>query len=560
MFAVFVSWIISAFIFIAFGKLIARILNFHKQSTYYNICDIFFMGLCFVGVILSVFSLFIPLNGSGLLMLMLAVSAGYLVFELAKGKPSALFTKWTELSPLNQILIASGVIVLLCLTLLPPLIYDTGLYHLQAMMWSETYPAVPGLANIHGRFGFNSNSLLLYSVFSFKDIFTSRVFGLQSLSFIVLLCWIVYKIGQSESVITKIALVLSVAVFFVCYESFISSPSTDLLPNILVIYLLLRAVLDKDAVSRSPLLFWVVPIFCLTLKLSVAPICIFCIILLVQLFREKRYKILAVMLIVGLFIFIPWCIRNIIITGYLIYPFPAIDIFSFDWKVPAAWVEGEKAWVTSWARMPGVPYDEVFEMPFWVWGKMWFMRHFWFLKSNLAVMCLAAISPLIVFLSFRKKGIKKISDIYAWLIALCGALFWFVMGPDDRFGFGFIVVAAFAPYMYLNIDTKKVFLRKIPEVLLLAFFVFYAVKGFDLIKSYKGDYTYGEFLYRPQSINYIKQQASYNYIPHRLSDIVIYTPQSAERCFDHELPCAPGYPNELEMRGESIRQGFRVKK
>src|SRR5688500_16524798 len=39
----------------------------------------------------------------------------------------------------------------------PPLVYDTGFYHAQAVRWINEYPAVPGLANLHGRLAFNSS-------------------------------------------------------------------------------------------------------------------------------------------------------------------------------------------------------------------------------------------------------------------------------------------------------------------------------------------------------------------------------------------------------------------
>jgi len=38
--------------------------------------------------------------------------------------------------------------------------YDTGLYGAPAVRWIQTFPAVPGLANLHGRFGFNSSAFL----------------------------------------------------------------------------------------------------------------------------------------------------------------------------------------------------------------------------------------------------------------------------------------------------------------------------------------------------------------------------------------------------------------
>lgn len=51
----------------------------------------------------------------------------------------------------------------------PGFTYDTGLYHLQLFQWIQKEPVVFGLANIHGRFGFNSIWMYFYPVFHFNS-------------------------------------------------------------------------------------------------------------------------------------------------------------------------------------------------------------------------------------------------------------------------------------------------------------------------------------------------------------------------------------------------------
>lgn len=43
--------------------------------------------------------------------------------------------------------------------------YDTGLYHAQSIRWIEEYGVVPGLANLHSRFGYNSAAFALCALF-----------------------------------------------------------------------------------------------------------------------------------------------------------------------------------------------------------------------------------------------------------------------------------------------------------------------------------------------------------------------------------------------------------
>ena len=44
---------------------------------------------------------------------------------------------------------------------------DTGNYHLPAALWARAYPVVPGLANLHGRLGFNSSFHLFAASFAY---------------------------------------------------------------------------------------------------------------------------------------------------------------------------------------------------------------------------------------------------------------------------------------------------------------------------------------------------------------------------------------------------------
>ena len=67
--------------------------------------------------------------------------------------------------------------------------YDTDLYHLQTIKWIEKYPVVPGLANLHGRIGFNNNIFTLFALTSFEGVFNQEIYSIH-LSFFLLLYYI----------------------------------------------------------------------------------------------------------------------------------------------------------------------------------------------------------------------------------------------------------------------------------------------------------------------------------------------------------------------------------
>jgi hypothetical protein len=381
---------------------------------------------------------------------------------------------------------------------------------------------------------------------------------LNSLLFLVLFCWIIFKIKETKF-ISQLALFLVIFVLLRHYDTFISSPNTDLLPNILVVYLLLRAFLAPGSLRTAPLLYLLLPVFCLTLKLSQVPICLLYLAALVVLIKSKQYKLIFSSFFLCCALFVPWCIRNVIISGYLIYPFPSIDLFVFDWKIPISLVEREKMWIFSFARMPELPVnEEVLSIPFLTWGKIWLINCFKTNKTIFFILCLVGISPLVILYHLKRQWKKNRVLIYLWLIAFSGTLFWAIMGPDVRFGLGFIIVTALAPFLMFYNDGIKASLKVISPALLLFSLLFFINISLKIINKVKGETTYQSLLYKPQSFTPLTNE----YTLHKLGNVTIYVPVDGDQCGDQKLPCSPAYcySDSIELRGKLIKDGFRVRK
>ena len=65
---------------------------------------------------------------------------------------------------------------------------------------------------------------------------------------------------------------------------------------------------------------------------------------------SKQGHTIFKLLIIALILFLPWVIRNLILSGYLVYPGLTFDPFHFDWRIPAEAVRRESAVITAWAR------------------------------------------------------------------------------------------------------------------------------------------------------------------------------------------------------------------
>lgn len=560
MLSILIAWLFCGFIFLTCGKILIDISRFFLKGGKCGLCDTFFIGVTFVGTLLSIASLFVPINTISAWCLF-AVSVLYSLYLLKFRKENILVDVFGRLKSMPiQAQLLSFLVLLLIVSfcLMPPFLVDMGLYYMQSMLWNETYSVIPGLGNLHGRFGFNSNILLLSSAFNMQDVFSFRIYGILGLSTFVFFMWIISKIVQSKSSVVRLGLVLFCFAFVSIYQSFISSPSTDILPNVLVAYILLRAIFDKQSIFNSPLLFLLLPVYAVTLKLSVIPICFFSIYVLINEIRRKQYKIVLLLTMLGFIVIIPWCVRTIIITGYLIYPFPSLDFFSFDWKIPYELADMEKRLVSSWAKMPGLGYAEFEQMSFGEWGKVWLLRHLKYAKISLFAYIVAGLSPLALFIMWKKKLVKNYLSLFIWGVAFCGYIFWLILAPDGRFGLSFILVSALIPLFLIEYNYKNKILKNVAYVFFALLLIGNFSESFRLNSIYKKDKSLLSYFYSPQNLSVVNEMNKTEFSGYQLGELTIYYPSNM-LCSDHDLPCVPFYSENIEMRGKKIEEGFKYK-
>jgi hypothetical protein len=237
-------------------------------------------------------------------------------------------------------------------------------------------------------------------------------------------------------------------------------------------------------------------------------------------------------------------------------------LFDVDWKVPVSIIERDQIAIKSWARVTDTDYEKVMALPFWEWGKLWVSHYLGFSKTALLECSLAALSPFVILFTQRKKLFKKPFKYYPWLIAFVGTLFWAVSAPDVRFGFGYITFTAFAPFMLLDSKMDKTFFKKTPLFLLFLMLIFFLRMSLVIILNAREGRTYASFLYKPYTIEYVIKHSSIEFSTYKIGDMDVYVP-STPQCLDHALPCTPPdqwCPDCLEMRGKSLKEGFRTKK
>lgn len=571
MLLVLIAWVIISAIFLIFGDMLIRFWNiWTEQNQTYTTIDTFWIGLCIVSSITCILTLFIPIN----IFVLIAFIAIAILYSIIYRRDIVqkfieLKTSWIVLPKWTKCSIGIIAIVILIYATQAINLFDFGLYHEQSMIWTEQYRIIPGLGNIHGRLAFNSNFLLLSTLFSYHPPFFNSIFPLNSLCVFVFSVWTIIRVKNSGNVLQNIVFIGINLLFFLLFFKIISSTSTDILPAILVMYILFNLALNKDKIWTKALLYIALGISCITFKLSAAPILIIVFFILFLSVKDKKYKILFFALLFGLVVIIPWLTRFVLLSGYIVYPIASIDLFSFDWKIPAKMVTEEKELMEMWAKIPYPDWDRqrILSMSITEWFPIWLVGK----KINyLFLYILAAFSPATLLLS-AKNIVKDSKCIIAYICALTGFLFGFLSAPDLRFTAGFVICSGFIP-LYLiagKINFTKNAERKLSlttPILICTIFLMLGGFGVKILMSQQNDTGQGfSFIYKPlqiarfMSTDYIGNEMKETFAKKEGINFEINMPLLTQRCFDYALPCTPIYQNNIEMRGNTFQDGFRIK-
>jgi hypothetical protein len=552
MYVTLICFFITAFVFVAFGRGLVYYVARRSGDTY-SFFDHFFLGLCTVGTFLNCWSLFLPTNYVALIVLITAS----LLFTYKTG----VFTGNTiSLLKKRKLFVFFGFLAIsltLLFALTVPKLFDSYLYHINSILFNENYAAIPGLANLHDRYGFNSSSFVLNAAFSFSALYNQSLYLISALSFAFFVWWILHLTVGKKGIV-GIFMLIFLYYFTIQYQQDISSPGSDLVTNILVSYLCISLIISPDGLKKKPLLFLILPLFCITLKISLLPVVLLSIVA-VNFSRKQIWQPALTFIYFSAAFVLPWIIKNIILSGYLIFPMEQLDFFTFDWKVPADVVAETKCYVYSWARIPYKPCQEVLNLSLSEWWPVWWEAQ---QQKQKVFFILAIISPvtyLIYWMIARKKAFSS------WFIMGAAAyacfMLWAASAPDFRFAYSVILLLACAPFFmivsaFVTKPVKPLVYLSLSVTMLLLF-----IQGKDfLMQEYAGK-QFKDYVYLPPDAYYLKYNYRINYNTIELKNNAgkstdIFVPvKEYSQCYD-QFPCTPHLSPDVKLRGEDISDGF----
>lgn len=546
----------------AFSKFVRRALGWEVKSG----TELFFYGLIWITVYAQAFSL---LGGVGALangILLAACAVIALVWRKAIKSTIAQGVKGSGRMQLIVVLVL--VVVWGYCTSRGYMHYDSDLYHAQSIRWIEEYGVVPGLGNVHLRFAYNS------SFFALSALYGLRFLGIQSLhavnGFLALLLsvevWKGFRLGRfrpagrGRSAAGGKALRLSdfarLGAFYyltVIYRDIVA-PASDYAVMCVVFFIVIRwlAHLEQREAHFAPYaLLCVAGVYAVTLKLTAG-----CILLLVikpawMMLKGKKGKEIAVCLVLGMLVLTPWVFRTALISGYLLYPFPALDVLSVDWKIPVEAVVHDAAEIKTWGR--GLGDAALVDVPLTEWFPRWFSDTLPALGKCFVLADFACVAVFAVFLAStfircrKKKG--RVGEWEELTVLACMVLsfgFWLLSAPLLRYGYAYVllIIALTAGMAYQRLKVP-VAAERAACVLVLAVV---AVKLLSFAR-YAGSVW--------QQPYYVTQQdyGTYELESFEVEGVRFYCPVSGDRVGYEAFPAIP-MKKEIRFRGDGLRDGF----
>jgi len=578
MLTLLVSWVAAAFILTSSGDFFTLVYNKLSQSKeHYGLLDTFMLGICLLLIPLQLLSLWLPVN-EYLLAGYLIAGILYWIFNKKRlnKRIGEIKQVMRSLSKMQKAIIALSVFVLFIYALFLTNTFDSVYYHYQNIRWNEEYPVVPGLGNLEDRFGFNSNYLLISALFSFRFMFGEAVYSIQSLLFVLIVCWGLVNIIRSGFDIKYVALIVILLLVFLSGDGYLDNTSTDIIPMLCVFYYIAKTVFSPSWITKQPLLSCLLPVCLITLKMSAAIFCITSLGILIYLITRKQYRTSIFICITSLLILSLWCVRNVIISGYLVYPIAEIDLFSFDWKMPEATLTLQRLYISDWAKFM-LWRDLDIDRFLLEWGKykIWGIS----ILSNWIVYVIALMSPFTILYSItRKKDIHKYI-YYVYIVTLICIVFNIALAPDPRFMLGYIYGCAFIHlYILSSMICGKYSLMKWSNIILVIWIIslgFVTYKKRVLIFSHvynNNKELLSRLLYLPvpHPRDYeVKNQ----YDKYDMNGAIIYVVRGGSTKLFDVIPtvASGGLPfrvfdgnkiqsiETIELRGSTLKEGFRTK-
>ena len=432
---------------------------------------------------------------------------------------------------------------------------DSGLYHAQSIRWIEEFGVVPGLANLHCRLAYNSSVFVLTALYSMSFLggqslhtvagFMALIMGFKGLE----VCKVFSRKKVLVSDFVKVAMLFYISMIY----TEMVSPASDYFAMLFLFYIVVIWVELEEKKEKNIMPYGMLCVLLavnVTIKLSSAIMLLLVLKPACVLLKEKRFRQIGLYLGMGILAVFPYLARNVILSGWLIYPFPTLDLFSFDWKIPAGEVRYDAEEIKVYAK--GMTDVLLKDTPINQWLPAWFtglkgLEKVWVLSS-----CFSIIGgSLITVWAWIKKKKGIFGFLFLQWVMIIGYLTWQIGTPLVRYGYIYILAFPFFTvglWFVLFMGHKKTGYLLFATALVF----FFGYKGSNLAESIASSAT---------KDYYVRQQDYYTgpYDSYKIDGMEFYYPLEYGQIGYSKFPSAPHERYDVQMRGKELKDGFRRK-
>ncbi len=446
---------------------------------------------------------------------------------------------------------------------------DTGIYHAQAIRWYEEYGVVKGLGNLQQHFAYNSASLAYAAFFSMKWLVGQSLHGTNGFIQAFLVVWAVdgFRGIWTRKRHLMDGCRIAVILYAVVVSERIMSPATDFSSMYLILWIaeLWVSCMENPGKTREEKIFTygdlsLAAVCAATYKLSAGFLAFAALYPGIWLLKKKRGNTALRYVVCGVLILLPWLARNYVISGWLIYPIAALDLFRVDWKVPVEYLQHDADQIKVWGRCL---YDTSrVNDPISIWLPIW-----WSEKNRPEMMLIIgnilAAAGLAAGSFVRIRRCHKEHEEFPWdkftlylaiLICIAG---WFMTAPFIRYGLAFLLLL---PFMVVG-D----WVRPIPMGVVRIASCYVCLAVFVCMSMYWDYYVLFDMTWIKQHLHSEHLLTQQDYDNPEVNEyeleggLTIYVPPSGTDNLSYYAFPGSAYQSMAErtkMRGESIKDGF----
>ena len=417
-----------------------------QNNTPFHFSVICLTGLIIIAAIVQMLSLFIPLHG-WLIHIPFIIPCFFTSYSgIQPGRIKALFQRLLGFSLQLQILLALCLLLVLLMSTWLIAHPDTLEYHIEIIKWIQQAKATPGIANANVRLGLQSAWFPACAFFSFSHLGIAYYVHLNAIVAIWVIIFIISQIekNRESNLAVSILWTLLLCINLWSYTQIrltVTSTSPDFIAAIYILLSFYFFYTQHPVKSRTAFILTLYfLIFSLCIKLSSLPVLILFIYLLAFLISERKYKMLFASLPLPFILLSASLFRNAISSGYMFFPSTFLNIIDTPWKLNENICKYTSAYITAYAKTASDSSHEAVKtvnaMPLREWVPIW-----WNLRSaaDKLIVSFSLLSILTIILQVKKIQKLGVTKILCIITAITGTLFWFVLAPDPRFGFGFLL-------------------------------------------------------------------------------------------------------------------------